>query len=45
MTLFVDFDIKEVVSELEELGISTAAYEPKIPDSPVDNEKTKEDGK
>ena len=45
MTLFVDFDIKEAVSELEEFGISTAAYEPKIPDAPVDNEKTKEDGK
>jgi len=45
MTLLVDFDIKEAVSKLEAFGISTAAYEPKIQGAPVDNEKTKEDGK
>ena len=45
MTSFIDFDIKEAVSELQAFGISTAEYEPKIPDAPIDNEKTKEDGK
>lgn len=43
--ILIDFDIKEAVSQLESFGISTAAYEPKIPDAPVDNEKNKEDGK
>lgn len=35
MTLLVDFDIKEVVSKLEEFGISTSAYNPCLPDMPL----------
>lgn len=36
----IDFDIKEAVSKLEEFGVSTSTYKPRMPDMPIEEKLT-----